>query len=88
MTQLNEQKFKRASRPQSGNPEAEKNHKAEIANYEKIVKDLQQKLKNQQELFDSEKQMILADIAAKDAVQSQMEQERSLMQIQIDQHEQ
>ena len=58
-----------------------------MANYEKIIKDLNDKLKDQKDLFTSEKEMILADIASKDATKNQMEQERQLMQIQIDQQE-
>ena len=58
-----------------------------MANYEKIIKDLNEKIKDQKDLFTSEKEMILAEIASKDAIKSQMDQERQLMQIQIDQKE-
>lgn len=61
--------------------------KAEIANYETIVKDLKQKLKDSQELFAKEKEVMVAEMERKDAIFSQLENEKHLMQIQIDQLE-
>ena len=55
---LNEQKFKRSSRPQSGNNESDSRQKAEIANSETIIRDLNQKLKDSAELHLKEKEMM------------------------------
>ena len=52
------------------------------------MKDLNQKLKDAAELHEKEKEMILADIARKESIYTQLDQEKKLMQIQIDQLEQ